>query len=204
MADKQYIFLQGTCLWARVLKDMPAAPGDETNTMCKLMIECDKTKFRALQKKGLSSMAKLYDADECFGKNEEGDFNPVPEELQEKVEGKTFINVKRTVKFYSERQGKEYDFGLPKVVDNFGDDVTAEIGNGSECIIKCEVVPYNFKGKTGIKLNLEAMKVTDHLEFVSEPKEDKTLDGFEFAKKEVKEVAADNDDGLFDVPAEFM
>lgn len=205
MSDKQYIFLSGTCLWARVLKDMPAALGDETNTICKIMMECDKNKFRQLQKNGLSSMAKLYDADECFGKNKDtGDLNPIPDDLKKKLEGKTFINIKRTVKFYSERQGKDFDFGLPKVVDNFGEDVTVEIGNGSEVIAKCEVVPYTFKGKQGIKLNLEAVKVTNHIEFISAPKEDKTLDGFEFEEKPAKAETSNDNGGLFEVPAEFM
>lgn len=201
MAEKKFIFLEGVCLWARVLEDMPKEQGSE-DTICKLMMECSKEKFRALQKAGLSNQARLYDLDECFGKDEEGNLKPVPENLTH-LEGKTFINVKKTVKFYSQKQDKHYDFGLPNVADMYGDPQKEKIGNGSTVKIKVELSPYTYKGRGGVRLDLIDVVVLDLVKF--EGQAAPAFEGFTFKEKpQVDALESDYSESNGEIPPELM
>ena len=175
------INLRGICLWARILETMPSGgSAPENDTKCTMLMECSTEVYKKLLKAGFK--AKLRKAEESFGKEDDGfTFKEIPDHLKEKISGKTFISIKRDV-IKTARNGTEYDFKKPKVVDMSRLPVEDAIGNGSEVIARSEIIPFaaGKDYKAGIKLNLLAVQVIDHVEYAAAaPKSDDDFEGFE-------------------------
>lgn len=196
MAKKEHkkINLRGYCLWARILETVPAGGRQpEEDTKCTMLMECGVETYKKLLKAGYR--AKLRKAEECFGKEEDGlTFKPIPEDLVGKLAGKTFVPLKRDV-LRTARNGKQYNFNLPKVVDRARQPIKDAVGNGSEVIARCEIIPFaaGKDYKAGIKLNLLAVQVLDHVVYEAPEKSDE--DDFEgFENEPVASSADDNFD----------
>lgn len=192
MADKEYSFLEGVCLWAEVHRDREQENDKGVvETWCQLLMECDKSYFNKLKQKGLSPNTKLYPAEEVFGTDKDtGEFKPIPEDIKDLVEGKHFIRIKRKVSGVSKTKGP-FNLGKPKVIDIYGNPFTQDIGNGSTVRVKFQISPYTVKGINRIKLVLIAVQVKEHLEFV---RQDRSLEGFD-----IQEAPNDSSVSLDDV-----
>ena len=203
MAKREFqkINLRGIALYARIQSEMPAGDDKpEGDTIASMLIECPIETYKKLVKMG--SKVKLKKAEELFGKEDDGfTHRPIPDSLKH-LTGKTFIPLKREVK-KTVRDGTQYDFKLPKVVDATRQPIDALVGNGSSVIARAEIIPYAAgKGySAGIKLNLIAVQVLDLVEYVEKSKaaDDDDFEGFEnLAPERGSDDDFDSDDDLLD------
>lgn len=194
MAKKEFqkINLKGVCLYARVQSEMSAGDDKpEGDTVASMLMECDRETYGKLHAKGFK--AKLRTAEESFGKMEDGFTpKPLPADMAH-LAGKTFISLRREVK-KTVRDGTQYDFKLPKVVDVSRQPVEALVGNGSTVIARAEIIPYaGGKGyAAGIKMNLIAIQVLDLIEYVESSK-DSASDDFEGFENQAPVAGSDTD-----------
>ena len=113
-------------------KPFEVDPTQPNNSSYSVLVECDKAKFKELQKAGIPALTKLVEDEET---------------------GKTFIRIRAT------KIKGDMEFKDPDVQDKYGKPVTVSIGNGSEGIVIAELAP--IKGRKGKALRLIGVQVTN-------------------------------------------
>lgn len=138
MSGEKVVF-EGKCKWANV-PPRPAKKGYETeDTNYSILVECSKTKFKELQVKKIPALTKLVEEDDT-----------------------TYIRVKAT------KTKGDLTFNDIPVVDEYGDKLQANIGNGST--VKVVASLDDIKGRPGKALRLKGVQVVDLIEYADSDK----------------------------------
>lgn len=138
-------------------------PTQPNNTSYSVQVECDKAKFKELQKAGIPALTKLVEDEET---------------------GKTFIRLRAT------KVKGDMEFKDPDVFDKHGKPVTQSIGNGSEGIVIAELSP--IKGRKGKALRLVGVQVTNLIPYEGGGLS-KYKDMLEIEEEEAQEASDDSD-----------
>lgn len=139
MSNEKVTF-KGKIRWASVPPNAARAPyeidaSEPDNCSYSIEVECSKSQFDELLKKGIPRLTTLRDSED----------------------GTTYIRLKA-----SKIKGK-YTFPDPVVVDSTGAKLESKIANGSEGVVIAEVAP--IKGKKGVSLRLKSVMITKLITF---------------------------------------
>lgn len=133
MSSEKVVF-EGKAKWANV-PPRAAKKGYETeDTNYSILVECSKERFKELLAKKIPALTKLVEED-----------------------GTTYIRVKAT------KTKGEMVFNDIPVVDEYGDRLESNIGNGST--VKVVASLDDIKGKNGKALRLKGVQVVDLVEY---------------------------------------
>ncbi len=133
MSSEKIVF-EGKCKWANI-PPRPAKKGYETeDTNYSILVECTKEKFKELQIKKIPALTKLIEEDDT-----------------------TYIRVKAT------KTKGDLTFNDIPVVDEYGDKLESNIGNGS--MVKVIASLDDIKGRPGRALRLKGVQVVDLVEY---------------------------------------
>lgn len=133
MASERVIF-EGKCKWATV-PPRPARKGYETeDTSYSILVECSKDKFKKLIAAKIPALTKLVEEDNT-----------------------TYIRVKAT------KTKGEMVFNDIPVVDEYGEALSTNIGNGS--VVKVIASLDDIKGRPGKALRLKGVQVLQLVEY---------------------------------------
>lgn len=139
MSNEKVTF-KGKIRWASVPPNAAKKPfeidtNEPDNCSYSIEVECTKSKFDELLKKGIPRLTALRDSDD----------------------GTTYIRLKAT-----KIKGK-YTFPDPVVIDSKGGKIEQKIANGSEGVVIAELAP--IKGRKGCALRLKSVMVTNLIVF---------------------------------------
>ncbi len=167
MASKK-IVLEGVVLYANV-PPRPAQKGYETeDTGYSVLVECSKETFKQLKADGIPKLTALKTYPDDFAKKD-----GTPAASLDVAEGKTFIRIKAT------KTKGEMVFNDIPVVDEYGDALQSNIGNGS--IAKVVASLEDIKGRPGKALRLKGVQVVELVEYNDSDKG--VFSGLDFKKK---------------------
>jgi len=153
--EKKEIILEGIALYAN-LPPRPAQKGFESeDTSYSVLIECTQAKYKQLKAAGMPALTQLKDWPEDFKNKKDG---KLPAELKS-AEGKSFLRLKAS-KTKTKKDGTQTEFADIKVVDEYGDDITDSIANGSTLRVRAVLEPAA-KGSTHKALRLKQVVVLD-------------------------------------------
>lgn len=187
MSDK--VIFEGLALYAN-LPPRPAQKGYETeDTSYSVYIECSKEQFKDLKKAGIPALTQLKAFPEDFVSKKTGEAPKLKD-----AEGKTFIRVKAT-KTKTTRDGKQLEFADIPVVDEYNENVTQSIANGS----KLQVIATldDIKGKNGKALRMKGVIVTHLIAYEDDKKVSGVFAGVAKFKQKPVSDDADIEDNLF-------
>lgn len=151
MASEKVVF-EGIALYANV-PPRPAKKGYETeDTSYSILVECTKERLKELKAKGAPALTQVKTYPEDFVSKD----GKAPADLPE-ANGKSFIRVKAT-----KTKGELVFKDIP-VVDEYGDILDSNIGNGSKVVVVASLDP--IKGRPGKALRLKGVQVVDLVEY---------------------------------------
>ena len=151
MTSEKVVF-EGIALYANV-PPRPAKKGYETeDTGYSILVECTKDRLKELKGKGAPALTQVKTYPEDFVSKD----GKQPPNLPE-ANGKTFIRVKAT-----KTKGELVFKDIP-VVDEYGDILDSNIGNGSKVVVVASLDP--IKGRPGKALRLKGVQVTSLVEY---------------------------------------